>query len=474
MGRSAIVLAAGLGTRMKSRKHKVLHEVCGKPMILHILDELEKLNLDQLIVVVGQQREAVEQVVMGRAEIAYQAEQLGTGHAVQAAASLLRPDVETTIVLYGDAPLVTAQTIEGLLAERENKRAAAVVLTAHVADPFGLGRVVLDENLTVNRIVEEKDATSEEKSIQLINTGIYAYQTSDLVRALAQLRPENAQGEYYLTDTLAILRKDHKQVFALDVKDVNEIASVNDRAQLARVEQLMRRRINQAWMKQGVTFVDPEHTYIGVDVTIGRDSVVLPGTILEGATQIGEGCTIGPNSRLINARVGNDVTVAYSVVLDSEIGEKTSVGPFAYLRPGSRVGPRVKIGDFVEIKNSTIDEDTKVSHLAYVGDAVVGKRVNVGCGVITVNYDGRNKYQTRVGDDVFVGSNVNLIAPVQVGDGAYVVAGSTITDEVPADGFAIARTRQMTKPNYVKSWKSQRFEKENSRGKSDECQETET
>lgn len=443
-------------------------------MILHILDELEKLNLDQLIVVVGQQREAVEEVVRGRAEIAYQAEQLGTGHAVQAAASLLRADVETTVVLYGDAPLVTAATIEKLLVGREQKNASAVVLTARVAEPYGLGRVILDSNDTVSRIVEEKDANDEEKAIQVINTGIYAYRTADLVRALAQLRPDNAQGEYYLTDTLAILRQEHKKVYAMETPDVDEIASVNDRLQLAHVEKLMRSRINRKWMKEGVSLIDPEHTYIGLDVVLGRDTVVLPGTILEGTTQIGEACTIGPNSRLTNVFVADEATVTYSVLVDSEVGKKSSVGPFAYLRPGSRIGAGVKIGDFVEIKNSTIDDDTKVSHLAYVGDAAVGKRVNVGCGVITVNYDGRNKHQTRVGDDAFVGSNVNLIAPVKVGDGAYVVAGSTITDEVPADGFAIARTRQVTKPNYVKSWKTQRFEKENSRGKSEECPETET
>jgi len=474
VGRSAIVLAAGLGTRMKSKKHKVLHQVCEKPMIVHILDELEKLHLDQLIVVVGQQRDAVEIVLQGRAEIAYQAEQLGTGHAVQAAASLLRSDVETTVVLYGDAPLIQAETIERLLTEREKRRASAVVLTATVADPYGLGRVTLDADGAVVRIVEEKDATPAERKIRFINTGIYAYQTTDLVRSLAQLSPDNAQGEYYLTDTLAILRQENRLVSSLEVEDAAEIASVNDRAQLAQVEHLMRQRVNHGWMKEGVTLIDPSTTYIGLDVVIGQDTLVLPGTILGGKTQIGAGCVIGPNTRLTDVIVGDEAKVEYSVAVQSDIGRQASVGPFAYLRPGSVIGERVKIGDFVEIKNSTIGADSKVSHLSYVGDASVGKRVNVGCGVVTVNYDGRGKYRTVVGDDAFVGSNVNLIAPVQVGDGAYVVAGSTITDAIPSDGFAIARSRQVTKPNYVKSWKSHRFEKENFRGKTDECPETET
>jgi len=474
VGRGAIVLAAGLGTRMKSKTHKVLHQVCEKPMIVHILDELEKLDLDQLIVVVGQQREAVEIVLQGRAQIAYQAEQLGTGHAVSAAASLLRPDVDTTVVLYGDAPLIQAETIERLLVEREQRQASAVVLTATVTDPTGLGRVTLDADGAVVRIVEEKDATPAEREICFINTGIYAYQTTDLLRSLAQLRPDNAQGEYYLTDTLAILRQENKLVSALEVEDATEIASVNDRVQLAQVEQLMRQRINRSWMKQGVTLVDPSATYIGLDVTIGQDTVLLPGTILGGRTQIGSACVIGPNTRLIDVIVGDEAKVEYAVALQSDIGPRASVGPFAYLRPGSVIGERVKIGDFVEIKNSTIGDDSKVSHLSYVGDTSVGQRVNVGCGVVTVNYDGRGKYRTIIGDDAFVGSNVNLIAPVQVGDGAYVVAGSTITDEVPADGFAIARSRQVTKPNYVKSWQGLRFGKENFRGKTDECPETET
>ncbi len=450
------MLAAGLGTRMKSKRHKVLHEVCGKPMIHHILDQLERLALDQVIVVVGQQREAVAAAVAGRAEVAVQEEQLGTGHAVRCALPRLRADVDSVVVLYGDAPLIQAETVGRLLDEREKRGAAAVALVATLDDPTGLGRVLLAPDGQVERVVEEKDASPAERQIRLINTGIYAF-ASDLLRgAVARLRPDNAQHEYYLTDTLAILRQDGHAVWPLEVEDPEEIASVNDRVQLAAVERILRRRICRRWMQAGVTIVDPDATYIGPDVVIGRDTVIWPGTLLEGRTVIGEDCVIGPYARLRDAVIHEGVTVEHSVVLASEIGRGTSVGPFAYIRPGCRIGERVRLGDFVEVKQSSIGDDSKVSHLAYVGDAVIGQRVNIGCGVITVNYDGERKHQTVVGDDSFVGSNVNLIAPVTVGAGAYVCAGSTITDEVPPDGFAIARARQVTKPDYVKRWKSRR------------------
>jgi bifunctional UDP-N-acetylglucosamine pyrophosphorylase/glucosamine-1-phosphate N-acetyltransferase len=457
--RSAIVLAAGLGTRMKSKKHKVLHEVCGKPMILHILDELAKLELEQTIVVVGQARETVQQVVGDRAEFAVQEEQKGTGHAVQCAMPRLRPDADTVLVLYGDGPLIRAETLARMCETREAKRAAAVLLTANVPNPTGLGRILLAPDGQVERIVEEKDATPEERAIRQINSGLYAFSADDLRAALARLSPDNAQGEYYLTDTVGILRADGRPVYPLLVEDIEEIASVNDRAQLAEVERLLRRRICRRWMLEGVTILDPDHTYIGVDVEIGRDSVIYPGCVLEGRTKIGEDCVIGPNTRLVDVVVGDGAKVEQSVVMDSEIGEGASIGPFAYIRPESKIGARVKIGDFVEVKKSTIGDDSKVSHLAYIGDAEIGRRVNVGCGAITVNYDGEQKHKTRVGDDSFIGCNVNLVAPLEVGQGAYVAAGSTITDAVPDDGFAIARARQVTKEQYVRAWKQRKSEK---------------
>ncbi|RIV21753.1 bifunctional UDP-N-acetylglucosamine diphosphorylase/glucosamine-1-phosphate N-acetyltransferase GlmU [Alicyclobacillaceae bacterium I2511] len=456
MGRSAIVLAAGLGTRMKSKQPKVMHPVCGKPMISHILDELQLLGLEQVVVVVGPQQDEVAAVVGQRAQLAVQDRQLGTGHAVMAALPYLRADSETVVVLYGDAPLVRAQTVNRLLEAKTLPQVAACVLTARVADPRGLGRVIMGVADRVVRIVEEKDATPEEEAIDLINTGIYAFATPLLKMALQNLHPDNAQGEYYLTDTLSYLANNVGQVLGVEVADPREIASVNDRVQLAYVEHLMRERLWQYWALQGVTIVDPEHTYIGADVKIGQDTVLMPGSLLEGNTVIGEDCVIGPESRLVNARVASGARIEKSVVLDSFVDVGARVGPFAYVRPGSEIGPEARIGDFVEIKNTRVGTGTKISHLAYVGDADVGEGVNVGCGVITVNYDGERKHHTVIGNGSFVGSNVNLIAPVRVGAGAYVTAGSTITDDVPEDAFAIARSRQVTKENYVKAWKSHR------------------
>jgi bifunctional UDP-N-acetylglucosamine pyrophosphorylase / glucosamine-1-phosphate N-acetyltransferase len=456
VGRSAIVLAAGFGTRMKSKLHKVLHPVCGKPMILHILDQLEKLHLEQIIVVVGQQRESVEKALAGRAEVVVQSEQLGTGHAVMVAVPQLRDDTTTTVVLYGDAPLIQAETIEQLFSEQEKGEVSAVVLTANVKMPGGLGRVFLDTSGQVEKIVEEKDATAEERKHTVINTGIYAFSTEDMKQALKKIKPDNAQNEYYLTDTIRILRDEKKRVISLDVGVPDEIASVNDRVQLAHVERICRRRILDTAMRSGVTILDPDSTYISDGVEIGQDTVLYPGTILEGMTRIGAGCTIGPNTRLVDMVVDDGASVVYTVGISGKIGEEASVGPFTYLRPGADIGKRVKIGDFVEVKNSSVGDGSKVSHLAYVGDATVGENVNVGCGVITVNYDGKDKHRTIVGDNSFIGSNVNLIAPISVGDGAYVCAGSTVTDNVPDDGFAIGRARQVTKPGYVRQWRAKR------------------
>jgi bifunctional UDP-N-acetylglucosamine pyrophosphorylase/glucosamine-1-phosphate N-acetyltransferase len=438
---------------MKSATHKALHNVCGKPMILHILDTLDSMELDQVIVVVGQQRETVTEAIAGRADIAVQAQQLGTGDAVRAALPQLRDDTESVVVLYADAPLIEADTLSQLFATRAAQSAAVAVLTANVADPTGLGRVFLDEAGTVSRVVEEKDASDSERQHRLINTGIYTYAADALRASVAQLTPDNAQGEYYLTDTLAILRSQGHKVVQHAILDADEIASVNDRAQLAQVEKLCRARIAQTWMKNGVTIVDPDSTYIESTVTLAADVTLLPGTILQGNTQIESFAQIGPNTRLNNTTVGQGATVQYAVAEDSEVGEAAQVGPFAYLRPGTKVGKRVKVGDFVEIKNSHLGDDTKVSHLAYVGDASIGAGVNVGCGVITVNYDGEQKHRTTVGDNSFVGSNVNLIAPVNIGEGVYICAGSTVTDDVEDDGFVIARPKQITKPNYVKRWK---------------------
>lgn len=459
LGKAAIVLAAGFGTRMKSNRHKVLHEVCGKPMLLHIVDELRTLPFQQIIVVVGQQRAAVEQVLLGRAQTVFQEEQLGTGHAVRTAMDTLDPGVDEVVVLYGDAPLIRAQTISRLLEVREASDSAVALLAAHLEDPFGLGRVVLSNDNRILSIVEEKDATAEEKQIHLINAGTYAFRAADLKEAVAQLKADNAQREYYLTDTISILRSMDKVCVPFVVADSTEVLGVNDRAQLAQAQAVMQSRIATRWMKEGVTIIDPAHTYIGMDVQLASDVTLLPGSMLEGATRIGQGSVIGPDARISSSVIGDDVTVQYAVITQSEVDSGATVGPYAYIRPGSHVGKRVKVGDFVEIKNSNLGDDTKVSHLAYVGDADIGERVNVGCGAITVNYDGKRKQRTTIGDDSFVGSNVNLVAPLTIGKGSYLCAGSTISTDVPDDGFAIGRPQQVTKANYVKAWKERRLAK---------------
>lgn len=459
LSRAAIVLAAGFGTRMKSARHKVLHEACGKPMILHVVDGLRRLAFDQVIVVVGQQREAVEAVLSDKAETVLQAEQLGTGHAVQCAVPALLPSVDSVVVLYGDGPLIRPETVLNLVSEREKSGMAAAVLTAEFANPFGLGRVILSDDGTIAHIVEEKDASEEERQIKRINGGIIAFDAADLKLAVAQLRADNAQKEYYLTDTISILQGVGKRSIPVQVADWTEILGVNDRVQLSQVEAILRRRIAEDWMRQGVTILNPDNTYIGTDVVLSPDVTLLPGSLLEGQTTVQSGAVIGPNTRIESSDIHAGAVVQYSVVIKSVVGEFASVGPYAYVRPGSQIGARVKVGDFVEIKNAVLGEDTKVSHLAYIGDADIGARVNMGCGVITVNYDGEAKHRTVVGDDSFIGSNANLIAPVTVGEGGYVCAGSTLTQDVPADGFAISRPEQVIKENYVKAWKIRRQQK---------------
>ncbi|WP_206885579.1 bifunctional UDP-N-acetylglucosamine diphosphorylase/glucosamine-1-phosphate N-acetyltransferase GlmU [Alicyclobacillus mali (ex Roth et al. 2021)] len=456
MAQTAVVLAAGHGTRMKSETHKVLHPVCGKPMIHHLLDSLRDARMDHVVVVVGQHREQVEASIQGRAQVAVQEQQLGTADAVRAALPLITSDTETVVVLYGDAPLIRPETIVHLMRLREENRAACVVLAAEVTNPKGLGRVFLNDRGEVERIVEEKDATPEERAHRLINTGIYAFRRDALEEALREVKNDNAQGEYYLTDTALILSRRGERVIAHIAEDEDEIASVNNRVELARVEAICRQRILTRWMMEGVTVVDPGSTYIEAEVELAPDVTLLPGTMLAGRTRISSGTVIGPHTRLVDTVVREGARVQYTVAVEAVIGENAEVGPFAYLRPGAEIGQRVKIGDFVEVKNSRIGDDTKVSHLAYVGDAEIGRNVNVGCGAITVNYDGERKHRTVVGDDSFIGSNVNLIAPVTIGKGAYVVAGTTVTDDVGDDGFAIGRAPQTTKPNYVRAWKARR------------------
>ena len=449
-----IVLAAGLGKRMKSNLHKVLHPVCGRPMIAHILDALEGAGVRRNIVVVGHGADQVREFLGDRAEYALQEEPLGTGHAVRAAESLLAAEDGATVVVNGDAPLLTPQTVASLVAVHRERGAAATLLTAVTDNPAGLGRIERSADGSVMRIVEEKDAGAEERRIKEINAGVYCFDNQELFKALAQVKNDNRQGEYYLTDVISILREAGKTVAGVVAADPIDAFGVNDRAELAEAERLMRRRINRRHMLNGVTLIDPETTYIDADVEIGRDTVIYPGTALRAGTRIGEGCAVGPNCDLRAAEVADGAVVKHSVLDGAYVGARTTVGPFAYLRPGTRLGENVKIGDFVETKNASIGDGTKVSHLAYIGDARIGKNVNVGCGVITANYDGYSKSETIVEDDAFIGSNVNLVAPVRIGKGAFIVAGSTITKDVGDGDMAIARERQTNKTGYAETLKA--------------------
>jgi bifunctional UDP-N-acetylglucosamine pyrophosphorylase/glucosamine-1-phosphate N-acetyltransferase len=459
-----IVLAAGQGKRMKSKLYKVLHQVCGKPMVGHVVQALERIHAQRTVVVVGHGADSVKSYLGERAEYAMQEQQLGTGHAVLQAESLLGAEDGLTVVLYGDTPLITSDSLLDMIKLHQEKGAAATVMTAIVEDPFGLGRIIRDEEGRVSRIVEQKDCNGQEREVKEINSGMYCFTNRKLFEALNKVTNDNVQGEYYLTDVIGIMVGEQEIVEAYCTQDAMETLGVNDKVALSDAERVMRARINRNHMLNGVTLMDPLNTYIEADVQIGADTVVLPGSILKGKTTIGEDCVIGPLADITDSQVADGVQVKYAVLSEAVVGDATAIGPFAYLRPGAKLGANVKIGDFVEVKNATLGDDVKVSHLSYIGDAVVGNNVNFGCGAITVNYDGFNKQLTEIGEDAFIGSNVNLVAPVKIGRGAYVVAGSTITNDVEADGMAIARERQVNKPDYASKLRSKFSEKKQQSG----------
>ncbi|MEK4848903.1 bifunctional UDP-N-acetylglucosamine diphosphorylase/glucosamine-1-phosphate N-acetyltransferase GlmU [Paenibacillus sp. FSL H7-0756] len=454
MKRMAVVLAAGQGKRMKSKLYKVLHPVCGKPMVGHVLDTVKATGCQRNVVVVGHGAEKVKAYLGGDAEYVLQDVQLGTGHAVKQAKDLLGSEEGTTIVICGDTPLVMSETLEGMMALHEAQNAAATVLTAVMEQPAGYGRIIRGEDGGVLKIVEQKDCTESEAAVHEINTGTYCFDNAKLFAALEKVTNTNNQQEYYLTDVIGILRAQGDIVLGYQAHDAAESIGVNDRLALSEAEGYMRQRINRGHMLGGVTIIDPASTYIGAEVEIGADTVLYPGTVLKGKTVIGEDCMIGPASEIEDCVIMDGAAVKHSVLNQAQVGTRASVGPFAYLRPGTVLGEGVKVGDFVEIKNATIGDGSKVSHLSYVGDAEVGKNVNIGCGAITVNYDGYNKFRTEIGDDAFIGSNVNLVAPVTVGKGAFIVAGSTITRPVSENDLAIARARQENKPGYAEKIRS--------------------
>lgn len=447
--RYAVILAAGQGTRMKSKLYKVLHRVCGKPMVQHVVNQITKLQIQEIVTVIGHGAELVKRELGDVCQYALQAEQLGTAHAVMQAQHALEGKSGVTIVVCGDTPLIRAETMKALFQHHEETGAKATILTATIDNPGGYGRIVRSEGGHVEKIVEHKDASEEERKINEINTGTYCFDNLALFEALKHVSNENVQGEYYLPDVIEILKKQGDIVSAFQTDDFEETLGVNDRVALSEAERIMRRRINEFHMQSGVTIVDPQTTYIEADVEIGQDTVIYPGTMLKGKTKIGSDCHIGPNSEIGDSNVGDETVIRQSAAFESLIGSRVNIGPFAHIRPKSDIHDDVKIGNFVEVKKAIFGEGSKASHLSYIGDAEVGSNVNIGCGSITVNYDGKNKYLTKIEDDVFIGCNSNLVAPVTVGKGAYVAAGSTITKNVPGDALAIARARQENKENYV-------------------------
>ena len=439
---TGIILAAGKGTRMNSSKAKVLHALAGKTMVKHVLDAVSLAGVTRQIVVIGHQGEDVKRALGQEYIYALQEEQLGTGHAVMQTREFWDNKFGTLLVLCGDTPLITSETVEKLIKEHRDNNAVCSVLTAQVPSPKGYGRIIRDNRGHVIAIIEEKDATEEQQKIEEINTGCYCFNQEYLKDALAQLNPANAQGEYYLTDVISYYQQQDLPVMGVTLKDYRELQGINNRLQLAEAEQLLRHRINNDLMLKGVTMVSPQNTFIDTNVKIGPDTVILPNTYLKGDITIGSNCEIGPETSISDSDVGDDVVINNSVVKESTIGNNCLIGPFSYLRPGTKLADNVKIGDFVEIKKSDIGPGSKIPHLTYVGDTQIGKKVNVGAGTITCNYDGKDKWRTILRDGCFIGSNTNLVAPVIVGENAIIGAGSTITKDVPAESLAVARGKQ--------------------------------
>ncbi|MFJ6797817.1 bifunctional UDP-N-acetylglucosamine diphosphorylase/glucosamine-1-phosphate N-acetyltransferase GlmU [Streptomyces sp. NPDC091268] len=450
---AVVVLAAGEGTRMKSATPKVLHEISGRSLVGHVVAASRELDPAHLVVVVGHAREQVAghlAAIDADVRTAVQYEQNGTGHAVRMALEELGGTVEgTVVVVCGDTPLLTGETLGALVATHGADGNAVTVLTAEVPDSTGYGRIVRDAGGAVTAIVEHKDATESQRAIREINSGVFAFDGALLTEALGKVRTNNSQGEEYLTDVLGILREAGHRVGAAVGADHRQILGINNRVQLAEARALLNARLLERAMLDGVTIVDPASTLVDVTVTFGRDAVVHPGTQLLGATHIGEEAEVGPNSRLKDTRVGPRATVDNTVADGAVIGESASVGPFAYLRPGTHLGAKAKAGTYVEMKNATIGEGTKVPHLSYVGDATIGEYTNIGAASVFVNYDGEHKHHTTVGSHCKTGSDNMFVAPVTIGDGAYTAAGSVITKDVPPGALAVARGQQRNIEGWV-------------------------
>ena len=436
----AVILAAGKGTRMKSNLPKVLHPMAGKSLIDHVLDKTLELGIEKVYTILGHEREIIEQHIKDRSSIIIQKEQLGTGHALMQAVPFLE-NIKHLLVLSGDQPLLTTETINKLISAHKKTGATATVLTAELDNPYGYGRIIKKENSFAG-IVEEKDASLEQRKIKEINTGTYCFNVDKLKQALKKISTKNVQKEYYLTDVFDVFLSRGELIETLCTDEQAEALGINNRVQLAEAEEIYFSRIRKYWMLRGVTMVNPQSVFIDADVRIEKDATIYPFTILKGKTIIEGGAVIGPRTTLESCICGENCVIESSVGRKAVIGKNCLVGPFAYLRPGTELKDGVKIGDFVEVKNSQIGFGSKIPHLSYVGDSSVGNNVNIGAGTITCNYDGKNKYRTEIGDNAFVGSNTNFVAPVSIGKNTVIGAGSTITKDVPENALAVERAQQ--------------------------------
>lgn len=461
MSIAAVVLAAGIGKRMKSRVPKVLHPVLGKPMLSYVIDAVRGVSPAKIVVVLGRGRDDVKKSVDSKGIIfVEQGVQLGTGHAANCARKELGGFRGDILVLNGDFPLITSQSLKSLVKKHESEKADISILTARLQDPFGYGRVLRNNKGEIESIVEERDASPEERKINEINSGTYCVKSGFLWEALNGVGSGNKQKEYYLTDIIGIARKKLRKISGVVARDSNEVVGVNDRAQLSEVEALLRKRINDTLMRAGVTLIDPGETYISPDAGIGTDTVIYPNTYIYGKTVIGRGCSIGPGAWIEDSVLGNGVTIKLSSYISkSLIRDDVTVGPFAHIRPDVEIMEGAKIGNFVEIKKSRIGRGSKVPHLSYIGDAVIGKDVNIGAGSITCNYDGYKKHETVIADGVFIGSDTMLVAPLKVGKGATTGAGSTITKDVPEGALAIGRARQTVIENWNRKPRERKVKK---------------
>ncbi|WP_347451675.1 bifunctional UDP-N-acetylglucosamine diphosphorylase/glucosamine-1-phosphate N-acetyltransferase GlmU [Acetoanaerobium noterae] len=445
MNLKIVILAAGQGTRMKSKIPKVLHKVLDKPMLDHVMEAAQVVTNNKPIVVIGHMSDMVREHLGDKAEIALQEEQLGTGHAVMMAEHYI-DDEDEVLILCGDTPLIKGETLKEMT-KIKSEGYAAVVMSAVEDDPTGYGRIIRDESNDFMRIREQKDASEEEKAIKEINAGMYIIDGKLLKENLSKLSVNNAQREYYLTDVLEHIKNAGHRIGVYQA-DKMEIMGVNSRLQLSEAERIMRLDVNNMHMANGVTLIDTNSTYIDKNVKIGRDTIIYPNCHIKGNSVIGEDCIIRENTTIEDSHIEDHVTIKSSTILSSKVGARTTIGPYAYLRPKSVLGEDVKIGDFVEVKNAEIGNGSKASHLSYIGDAVVGKNVNIGCGVVFVNYDGKNKFKSIVEDNAFIGSNSNLVAPVTVKEGGYIATGSTVTVDVPEGALCVARAREVIKEGW--------------------------